>query len=153
MNLFLHASLLHTNWRMYTILRSTHRENCRRSCLSPATTLALAVHETDTTFSHTVRHADLWESSPVAEEMWRVSADGLPCAVSIKSSWLRTLVFHGQHVHTSWGWLFLSYYNAPFQVHVGKVVCGTDSPWMQRESFRRKSHARNAYPDTLHYYT
>jgi len=33
-------------------LRSTRQENCRRVCLSLAPTLALVVHETDTTCSH-----------------------------------------------------------------------------------------------------
>jgi hypothetical protein len=41
-NFFLHA----------LPLRSTHRDKCRRRCLSPAATLALAVNEADTTYTH-----------------------------------------------------------------------------------------------------
>jgi hypothetical protein len=44
--------------------------------------------------------------------------------------------------------------NAPFQVHISKVVSDAhtdaDIPSMQREIFYRKTHMRNAYPRTLH---
>jgi hypothetical protein len=67
---------------VYTILCSTRGGNCRPRCLSPAATLALDVHGTDTTYSQAQYAMLLSESRPVAEEVWRVLADGLSCAVS-----------------------------------------------------------------------
>jgi hypothetical protein len=74
-------------------------------------------------FSLTVRHAALWESRRDAEQMWRWDlVDGLSCTVSNTSSHPAHCVFGVQQVLASWGWLFLSDYEARFQVHVSKVV-------------------------------
>jgi hypothetical protein len=60
--------------------------------------------------------------------------------------------FHDQQAHASWQCLFLSDYDEPFEVHVGKVVSGpdidVDIPSTLRDNFHRKGHTRNAYSHT-----
>jgi hypothetical protein len=64
--------------------------------------------------------------------------------------------FHGQHAQVAREYLFLSDYDALFQVHVGNVVTDpdvdADIPSMQRENFHRKKKisTRNVYPHTPH---
>jgi hypothetical protein len=63
-------------------------------------------------------------------------------------------VFHDQQVHASWECLFLSDYDAPFQVQVSEVVfdleINANIPSMQQD-FHHKNCTQNANPDTLHW--
>jgi hypothetical protein len=101
----------HRNWGVSMVLCSTHRGNCRLRFLSSAATTC-TVCAWNTTISRTVRHAGLWESRSVAEEIWRLLVDGLSDTISSLSV---TLCLPWAASNASWECLFLSDYDASFK--------------------------------------
>jgi hypothetical protein len=79
----------HKKWGVSTNLCITHWQNCRRRCLSPDCNHCNCC--TWKGFSHTERRPALWESRPVAEEMWRMLADVLSCTIDNTSLLSHTL--------------------------------------------------------------
>jgi hypothetical protein len=83
-------------------LAQHHRANCRRRCLSPASTIALVVNENGyNLFSRTVHQAALWESRPDAEvcdECWLM---GYRVRHPIHPPHPAHSVFHSQQVHAT----------------------------------------------------
>jgi hypothetical protein len=153
MNFLLHASPRHKHWGVYPILRSTHPQNCRQKCLSPAAALAMVVNERDTTYCQAQYAMMLFEKVVVLQKKcdkcwlmgWRVRCPVHPPA---------HCVLHCQQASASWACLFLSHYGALFQVHVRKVVSDADIdadiPSVQREKFNCKKKNGMACPHTPH---
>jgi len=71
-----------TEIEVYTILAPIDKTEAEMffHCYNPYTGCAWNGYKL---FSHTVRHDALWESSSIAEEMWRVLVDGLSCTAEM----------------------------------------------------------------------